>query len=185
MQFNCAYTELVSISKLVPNPKNANKHPPEQIERLAKIIDFQGQRSPIVVSKRSGFITKGHGRLMAMQKLEWEQVAVDYQDYLSEAQEYADIIADNEIARWAKFDLEMVKIDMGKVEDLDIELLGIELFTDNEWGSDIGKIEKIEENLDGVPARITIECHQDMKDEVLIYIKAKFLETSFEGVHVK
>ena len=32
---------------------------------------------------------------MAMQKLGWDQVAVDYQDYLSEAQEYADIIADN------------------------------------------------------------------------------------------
>ena len=101
MQFNCSYTELVNISKLIPNPKNANKHPPKQIERLAKIIDFQGQRSPIVVSKRSGFITKGHGRLLAMHKLGWTEVAVDYQDYLSEALEYADMIADNEIARWA------------------------------------------------------------------------------------
>jgi hypothetical protein len=128
MQFNCAYTELVSISKLVPNPKNANKHSAEQIERLAKIIDFQGQRSPIVVSKRSGFITKGHGRLMAMQKLKWEQVAVDYQDYLSEAQEYADVIADNEIARWAELDLGMVNMEMAEF-DLDLELLGMKDFS--------------------------------------------------------
>lgn len=124
MQFNCAYTELVSVSKLVPNPKNANKHSPEQIERLAKIIDFQGQRSPVVVSKRSGFITKGHGRLMAMQKLGWENVAVDYQDYLSEAQEYADVIADNEIARWAELDLEMVKIELENI-DIDLDLIGL------------------------------------------------------------
>lgn len=128
MQFNCAYTELVSVSKLVPNPKNANKHSAEQIERLAKIIDFQGQRSPIVVSKRSGFITKGHGRLMAMQKLGWENVAVDYQDYLSEAQEYADVIADNEIARWAELDKELVLKEM-KVLDLgDFDLLGLKDF---------------------------------------------------------
>lgn len=124
MQFNCAYTELVSVSKLVPNPKNANKHSTEQIERLAKIIDFQGQRSPIVVSKRSGFITKGHGRLMAMQKLGWENVAVDYQDYLSEAQEYADVIADNEIARWAELDREMLNIELKNL-DIDLDLLGI------------------------------------------------------------
>jgi ParB-like chromosome segregation protein Spo0J len=128
MQFNCAYTELVSISKLVPNPKNANKHPPEQIERLAKIIDFQGQRSPVVVSKRSGFITKGHGRLMAMQKLKWEQVAVDYQDYLSEAQEYADVVADNEIARWAELDKEKMYTDLQDIDLGDIELLGLESF---------------------------------------------------------
>lgn len=124
MQFNCAYTELVSISKLVPNPKNANKHSQEQIERLAKIIDFQGQRSPVVVSKRSGFITKGHGRLMAMQKLGWDQVAVDYQNYLSDAQEYADIVADNEIARWAELDSFKVLTDLKDLELGDIDLLG-------------------------------------------------------------
>ena len=64
MKIECAYTELIGIDypKLIPNPKNPNKHPDDQIERLAKIIDFQGQRSPIVISKRSGFITKGYPR---------------------------------------------------------------------------------------------------------------------------
>lgn len=124
MQYNCSYTELVSVSKLVPNPKNANKHSAEQIERLAKIIDFQGQRSPVVVSKRSGFITKGHGRLMAMQKLGWDKVAVDYQDYASEAQEYADVIADNEIARWAELDSFKVLTDLKELDLGDIDLLG-------------------------------------------------------------
>jgi len=128
MQFNCSYTELVNISKLIPNPKNANKHPPKQIERLAKIIDFQGQRSPIVVSKRSGFITKGHGRLEAIKLLGWTDAAVDYQDYLSEAQEYADIIADNEIARWASLDREMLTKDLLEIDLEDIELLGLEDF---------------------------------------------------------
>ena len=107
MKINCAYDELVELSKLVPNPKNNNKHPKEQIERLAKIIDFQGQRSPVVVRNMSGIIVKGHGRLEAIKKLGWDKCAVDYQDYESEAQEYADMIADNEIAKWAEFQTDM------------------------------------------------------------------------------
>ena len=104
MKINCAHNELVDVHRLQPNPKNPNNHPDRQIELLAKIIDYQGQRSPIVVSKRSGFITKGHGRLQAIQKLGWAKAAVDYQEYDSEAQEYADIVADNKIAELAKHD---------------------------------------------------------------------------------
>ena len=125
MKFNCAYTELVDIHKLVPNPKNNNHHPKEQIDRLAKIIDYQGQRSPIVVSNRSGFIVKGHGRLEAIRKLGWEKVAVDYQDYESEAQEYADMTADNQIAMWAEFDNNMLMSEIPELGDMDLELLGI------------------------------------------------------------
>ena len=130
MKFNCAYDELVELHKLTENPKNPNKHPDKQIERLAKIIDYQGQRAPIVVSTRSGFITKGHGRLLALKKLGWEKAAVDYQDYDSDAQEYADIVSDNKIAAWAEFDMAMVNADIADLgPELDIELLGMENFT--------------------------------------------------------
>lgn len=125
MKFNCAYTELVDIHKLVPNPKNNNHHPKEQIDRLAKIIDYQGQRSPIVVSNRSGFIVKGHGRLEAIRKLGWEKVAVDYQDYESEAQEYADMTADNQIAMWAEFDNNMLMSEIPELGDMDLDMLGL------------------------------------------------------------
>jgi hypothetical protein len=125
MKFNCAHTDLVELHKLIPNPKNPNIHSPEQVDRLAKIIDFQGQRLPIVVSNHSGFITKGHCRLMAIQKLGWEKAAVDYQDYESEAQEYADIVADNSIAEWATLDLESIKFNLPEFDNLDLDLLGI------------------------------------------------------------
>lgn len=123
-KFKCAYTELVDIDTLVENPKNNNKHPEKQIEMLAKIIKYQGQRSPIVVSNRSGFIVKGHGRLQALKKLGYTKVAVDYQDYENEAQEYADMIADNKIAELAEFDMDMVMVELPEL-DLDTELLGI------------------------------------------------------------
>lgn len=118
---------MVNLEKLQPNPKNTNKHPPRQIELLAKIISYQGQRAPIVVSRRSGFIVKGHARLDAISKLGWDQAAVDYQDYESEAQEFADLIADNRIAELAEHD-ENAMIDGIKaldMSDFDFELLGL------------------------------------------------------------
>lgn len=126
----CAHDELVPLHKLVPNPKNPNTHPEKQIERLAKIIDYQGMRRPIIVSKRSGFITVGHGRLEALKKLGWDKAPVNYQDYDSEAAEYADMTADNAIAEWAELDLGKINqdfLDLGP--ELDIEMLGIESFT--------------------------------------------------------
>ncbi|MCP3684557.1 MAG: site-specific DNA-methyltransferase [bacterium] len=129
-QFKCAYDKIEDIAKLVPNPKNPNKHPDKQIKMLAKIIKHQGQRSPVVVSNRSGFIVKGHGRLSAIQSLGWAEVAVDYQDYESEAQEFQDMVADNKIAELAEHDdaFMIEGIHELELEDSDFELLGMDDF---------------------------------------------------------
>jgi ParB-like chromosome segregation protein Spo0J len=126
MKINCAHDALIEPHKLVPNAKNPNKHPKEQIERLAQIIDYQGQRHPVIVSKLSGFVVVGHGRLEAIKSLGWEKIAVNYQDFESEAQEYAFVVSDNAIAEWAELDLGAINsemLDLGP--DFDIDLLGL------------------------------------------------------------
>jgi hypothetical protein len=129
MEIRCAHTELVDVDLLVPNPRNPNKHPDAQIKLLAKIMAHQGWRSPIVVSTRSGFITKGHGRLMAARLNGWTQAPVDRQDYATEADEYADMVADNKIAELAETDMAMVQNDVLEMpKDFDIDLLGIPNF---------------------------------------------------------
>ncbi len=126
MKVKCSHTELVDIDLLTPNPRNPNKHPDNQITLLAKIMGYQGWRSPIVVSNRSGFITKGHGRLMAAKANGWTQVPVDRQEYANEADEWADMVADNKIAELSETDLKMVNdMALELPEDFDLELLGI------------------------------------------------------------
>lgn len=120
--------KLVEIEKLVPNPKNNNRHPVEQLERLAKIIEFQGFRDPIIVSNRSGFIVCGHARLDVAKKIGMEKVPVVYQDFDSEAQEYAHLTADNEIARWAELDYQELYENLKEIELDDVDMLGIEDF---------------------------------------------------------
>jgi ParB-like chromosome segregation protein Spo0J len=100
----CAYDKLVDIVDVIPNPRNPQKHTDRQIALLARVIKSQGWRVPITVSKRSGFVVRGHGRLMAAQKLGAQYVPVDYQDYENEAQEWADLVADNRIPKLAETD---------------------------------------------------------------------------------
>lgn len=119
----------VDPKSLKPHPKNTNKHPKEQIERLANILKYQGWRQPIVVSKRSDFIVAGHGRLEAALLNETNKVPVSFQHFEDETQELAHMTADNAIALWADLDLSLVNeqiIDMGP--DFDIDLLGLKDF---------------------------------------------------------
>lgn len=125
VNIDCAYDELVSIKKMKPHPRNANKHSHEQIVRLAEIIEYQGMRSPIVVSNLSGYITKGHGRLAALKRLGVEKVPVNFQDYADEAQEFTDLVADNEIARWAELEMDKIIESASVLDGVDLDLLGI------------------------------------------------------------
>jgi hypothetical protein len=117
---------MADLVSLVPNPKNANRHNDQQIQLLAKIMKFQGWRHPIVVSKRSGFIVAGHGRLMAAKLNGWTEAPVDEQDFENEAAEVAFLVSDNTIAELAETDLAKVQdlvLEMPK--DFDIDLFGI------------------------------------------------------------
>ncbi|MBC9783534.1 site-specific DNA-methyltransferase [Heliobacterium chlorum] len=123
---HCAHTDIVPIEKVIPNPRNPNQHPENQIVLLAKIIEAQGWRVPITVSKRSGFIVRGHGRLMAARKLNLSEVPVDYQDYASEAEEWADLIADNRLSELSEIDHDILKELLQEIDnaDFDMELTG-------------------------------------------------------------
>lgn len=114
-EVHCAYDAMVDTADLVPNPRNPNQHPQNQLILLSKIIAYQGWRAPITVSKRSGFVVRGHGRLLAAQILELDQCPVDYQDYDTDADEWADLIADNKLA-------ELATPDFSKLADLLLEL---------------------------------------------------------------
>ncbi len=126
IEVKCQYKEMVDPSTLVPHPRNPNKHPAHQIGLLSKLIKHQGWRHPIIVSKQSGFIVAGHGRLESALKLKAELVPVDYQDFENEAQEYQFMASDNAIQELAELDFAMVKndvLDFGP--DFDLEMLGI------------------------------------------------------------
>ena len=100
-EIRCAHDQAAQVQDLKPNPRNPNKHPADQIKALAKIISHQGWRAPVVVSNQSGFIVSGHGRYEAAVLLGLESVPVNFQDFPSEADEWAHLVADNRLAELA------------------------------------------------------------------------------------
>lgn len=152
----CAHDAIVRAEDLKPNPKNPNKHPQAQIEALGAIIRGNGWRNPITVSTRSGYVVKGHGRLLAAQLEELDEVPVDYQDYESEAAELADLTADNRIAELAETDNKLLVEVFAGIEagDIDFSLSG---YTSEEYEEIAASLNETitasdkEEDLDDVP----------------------------------
>lgn len=130
----CAHDAIVDVAKLVPNPKNPNQHPDSQIQLLGRIIRQTGWRQPITVSKRSGFIVKGHGRLAAALLEGVKEAPVDYQNYTTEAEEYADLVADNRIAELAETDSKLLADILADIDtgEIPMELTG---YTEDEVAS--------------------------------------------------
>jgi DNA modification methylase len=123
----CAYTDIVDIDTLTENPRNPNRHPEKQLKLLAKLIQHQGWRQPITVSNRSGFIVRGHGRLQAARLAGVDKVPIDRQDYATEADEWADLVADNKIAELADTDEERMKelVKELAAQEYDLELMAV------------------------------------------------------------
>jgi DNA modification methylase len=144
----CSYSQLVPIADLKPHPKNPNTHSAEQIALLAKIVQSQGWRSPIVVSKRSGFIIAGHGRLLAAKQLGLEAVPVDFQNFKTDSDELAHLLADNRIAELSELDDAILSglLTELQTEGFDLDLTG---FT----GDDLSAL---------LPAAAAIEAEPDI-----------------------
>ena len=123
LKIRCHVDDYLPLSELKPHPRNRNLHPPEQIDMYIKIITHQGIRAPIRVSNRSGIMTKGHGLLQALKQMGEEKAPVEYQDYDDDEMEYQDLIADNELQKWAKTDLGQVNLDIQDLGPFDLDFL--------------------------------------------------------------
>ena len=161
----CSFDEEVKVKDLIEHPLNPNKHPDEQIDRLAKIIGVNGWRNPITVSNLSGFIIKGHGRLYAAKKLGLKTVPVEYQDYKDESFEQADLMADNQIAELSCIDKRKLlnlfeEFDTGEV---DFELSGFTTEDYKNLAHSFDEYQPKEESADAETAEDDIETADTKK----------------------
>lgn len=154
----CTHDEIVPIETLKPNPKNPNKHPDAQIELLARIIKERGWRACITISRRSGLIVKGHGRHLAALKAGATHVPIEWQDYASESDETADLIADNRLAELAVLDEALIADLLAQMEanaeGLDPELTG---YTADQVKDMIEKAKKGKDEAEQKAARLTLQ----------------------------
>ena len=121
---------LADIKELVPYARNAKTHSDEQIAQVAASIKEFGFLAPIIVSKDNTILC-GHGRFYAAQRLGLSKVPCIKEEYLTESQKRAYIIADNKLTENGGWDNEMLAIELSDLLDdgFDIGLTG---FDENE-----------------------------------------------------
>lgn len=116
-----------SIKDLIPYVNNSRTHSDEQVNQIASSIKEFGFTNPVLIDEQGGLIA-GHGRVMAAKKLKLDEVPCVELKGLTEAQKKAYIIADNQLPLNAGWDLDMLKLELEALNEMefDIDLLGFD-----------------------------------------------------------
>jgi len=114
-------------SQLIPYINNSRTHDDLQVSQVAASISEFGFTNPILIDENDNIIA-GHGRLMAAQKLQLEEIPTITLKGLTEAQRKAYVIADNQLALNAGWNLDTLKVEIERLTELDfdIDLLGFD-----------------------------------------------------------
>jgi len=116
-----------SVDQLIPYARNSRTHSKDQVAQIAASIREFGWTNPILVDG-DGTIIAGHGRVMAARKLGETEVPCIELGHLTEAQKRAYVIADNQLALNAGWDMELLKVEMVDLntDGFDLALLGFD-----------------------------------------------------------
>lgn len=118
---------LANIEDLIPYARNSRTHSDAQIAQVAASIKEFGFLSPIIISKDNTILC-GHARFYASQKLGLKKVPCIKEEYLTENQKRAYIIADNKLTLNGGWDDEMLKVELSELQSqaFDLSLTGFD-----------------------------------------------------------
>lgn len=122
------FDRIVPAEELKGHPDNAHReHPAKQLDAYELVIagnakrKGNGWRKSIVVSLRSGCITKGHGAWMMAKRRGW-LVPVEFQPYKNLAEERRDLLADNKLPSLSVTDNDKLAKLLSEMDAGDVEL---------------------------------------------------------------
>jgi ParB-like chromosome segregation protein Spo0J len=117
--------EYRAIDTLIPYARNARVHSDDQITQIAASIKEFGFNNPILLDGEKGIIA-GHGRYEAAKKLGLKEVPCIELKHLKDSQRRAYILADNKIALNSSWDIDLLKVELEELSDLDPKTFGFE-----------------------------------------------------------
>lgn len=158
------------VDELIPYARNARTHSDEQVAQLAASIKEWGWTTPVLVDE-DGEIIAGHGRVMAARKLGIEEVPTMTATGWTKAQKQAYVLADNQIPLNAKWDDNMLALELNDLEEMnfDLSLLG--------WGENLPEFAEMPDY-----SILEDEEMSDQLDEMASGVK-KAIQIEFEAEH--
>lgn len=119
--------KLSKIADLIPYANNSRTHSDDQVNQVASSIKEFGFTNPVLIDEQGGIIA-GHGRVLAAKKLQLDEVPCIVLAGLTAAQKKAYVIADNQLALNSGWDLDMLRLEIESLQELDfdVDLLGFD-----------------------------------------------------------
>lgn len=170
--------EIWPLHEIKPYEKNARKISEKAIQKVAASLKEFGWRQPMVVDKE-GVLIVGHTRRLAAVHLGWTEGPVHIATDLTPSQIRAYRLMDNRSNDEAIWDMDLVKLEVGELADLDVDI--------SLTGFDLSELKGLypsgEETapdtspaLGGLQYRVVVECRseshqaevlQDLEDQGL------------------
>jgi ParB-like chromosome segregation protein Spo0J len=178
--------EVRPLSALKPDPKNARRHPEQQIARIAGSIEKFGYITKIACQP-DGTIIGGHATKLALERLGMDKIEVCVVSGLTEPQYRALGLALNKIAEGSSWDESVLGDVISELQDGD-EDLGALGFSDNEIKrllDGAGELEVKEIETGDVEDEFWISVRGSLKDQAAVLkaleqVMAKFTEVTVD-----
>lgn len=113
-----------SIESIIPYDKKPRFND-EAVKYVAESIQQFGFKVPIIIDQ-DNVIIAGHTRLKAAKELGYETVPCVLADDLTPEQVKAFRLADNKVAEYSEWDMDLLKSELMEIESIDMESLGFE-----------------------------------------------------------
>ena len=111
----------VPIGELVPYVRNARTYGESQVAQIRASLREFGFVSPVIIDGDRNIIA-GHGRVLAAKAEGMTEVPCVLVEHLTDAQRKAYILADNRLAELSGWDTEMLALELGEIQDADMDL---------------------------------------------------------------
>ena len=113
------------INSIKIDPKNARKHPVNNLAAIKKSLETYGQRKPIVVNQNTNTIEAGNGLYIAAKEMGWKTIACVFVDDTKEMSTAYGLM-DNQSALISEWDMPTLKDLLQELDtgELDMAITG-------------------------------------------------------------
>lgn len=116
----------MKLADLKPYQNNAKIHTPEQIAQIENSIRQFGNNDPIAIDG-DNVIIEGHGRYAALKNMGATEAPCIRLSHLTEQQKQAYILVHNKLTMSTGFDLEVLRLELDKITEIDMGEFDLEL----------------------------------------------------------
>src|ERR1700688_2216358 len=113
--------EQIAVADLVPYVRNPRSHSEAQVAVIAASIERFGWTNPVLIGNGNDIIG-GHGRVLAAKRLGIKTVPTLRIGDLSAEEQRAYVIADNQTALRAGWDLDTLRLELTALKGMDLDL---------------------------------------------------------------